>query len=62
MDVWMKVSKDKYELPLCIADSAKELAKLCGTTENTIKSCVSHAKRKDFKSHYVRVKVTDDGC
>lgn len=36
MKIWMKVSKDKYELPEAFADTAVELAELCGTTANTI--------------------------
>lgn len=62
MNIWMKVSNDEYELPIMIADSARELAEKCGTTENSVKSSVSHAKRGDRWSSYVCVKVTDDGC
>ena len=28
--LWMEVSKDQYELPIHIADTAKELAELAG--------------------------------
>ena len=31
MTVWMYVTQDKYELPIYVADSVKELAKLVGT-------------------------------
>lgn len=62
MNIWMKVSNDEYELPIMIADSARELAEKCGTTENSVKSSASHAKRGDRWSSYVCVKVTDDGC
>lgn len=50
MKIWMKVSHDKYELPIAVADSASELAKLCGTTPNVIYSQRSHfrAGRIDF--------------
>ena len=36
MIVWMKVTKDKYELPVAIADSCKELAEIVGKTSNTV--------------------------
>lgn len=35
MTVWMYVTMDKYELPIYVADSAKELAKLVGTRSTT---------------------------
>lgn len=28
--VYMKISRDKYELPLAVANSATELARICG--------------------------------
>lgn len=38
MKVWMRVSLDQYQLPEAIADSAKELARLCNTTPSVIYS------------------------
>ena len=34
--LWMAVTPDEYELPLCVADTARELAEKYGTTTNTI--------------------------
>ena len=59
MTVWMKVTSDKYELPVCIADTVEELAKICGTTKNSICSSICHAKRKKFRTPYVKVKIED---
>ena len=42
--IWMKISNDAYELPVAVADSADELAMLCGTTANVIYSQMSHYK------------------
>ena len=42
MVVYMKITKDKYELPLAIADSLKELSVLTGTKSNVISSSISH--------------------
>lgn len=60
MDVWIKVSADKYELPVAIADTPLELARLCGTTANTISSTWSHYKKgKIKKSSYVKVRLEE---
>ena len=58
--IYMKVTRDKYRLPVAVADSPKELAALCGTTPNAIYSGFSHEKRGDCKSSYVKVVVDDD--
>lgn len=42
--LWLKVSGDRYELPLAVADTAAELAKLCGVTVNTIYSQMSRVR------------------
>lgn len=54
MILWMKVTKDKYELPVAVADSATELAKILHTSPGTIYSSIYHGN-KSF------VKVTVDG-
>ena len=55
----MKVTKDKYELPLAVADSAPGLAKLLGITENAIYSSMSNAKKNGYRQSFVKV-VLDD--
>lgn len=55
MRVYMKVTADELELPIAIADSAKELAEIIGVHENTVYAGLSR-KRKT----YVKVEV-DDG-
>lgn len=42
--LWLKISSDKYELPLAVADSAVELARMCGITANTIYSQMSRVR------------------
>lgn len=34
--IWMAVEADEYELPLCVADSAKELGAIYGVTADTV--------------------------
>ena len=56
--IYMAVTKDKYELPVCIADSAKELASLLGVTPNNVVSSISKHEKGIYKrSKYIRVKV-----
>ena len=59
--VWMKITKDDLELPVIVADTAAELARICGTTRNAVMSSASHAKNNGIKSSYISVEVdTDD--
>lgn len=59
--VWMKLSDPVYQLPEIVADSAVELARMCGVTKNTIgtswhRLCTGEAKY----SRYIMVEVSDD--
>ena len=54
--VWMEVDTSDKELPLNIADSAWELARICGTTENNVRSTANKARRggvKRFRCVYI---------
>lgn len=51
--IYMCVTQDKYELPVAVADSVTELAKLCGVPRNTIYGCLS----RRFNSVYKCVEV-----
>lgn len=57
MKLWLEVTKDKYELPLAVADSAKELAQMVGTTESNVRS--NFYKRAE-KSRFQRIIVDDN--
>ena len=59
--IYMKITTDEYELPLAIADSIGELAKMLGVTKNHISSAISHYKRGTTKSCcYVKVVLDDE--
>lgn len=63
MHVWLEVTKDKYELPLAISDTARELAEIVGVSKNTILSTRCHAmsgKGKWKNSKYIMVDIGDD--
>lgn len=59
-DYWyMLVTKDKYELPLAIADSAEELAKTIGVSKNYV-YCATSNVRGHLYPHIVKVPVEYD--
>lgn len=39
--IWICVEADEYELPLAVADTARELAEMMGTTKHNIDTFVS---------------------
>ena len=61
MKLYLRVTKDKYELPVAVADSPRELAKMTGVSRATILSALSHAKTGTVRSSvYKLVEVEDD--
>lgn len=58
--IYMKVSKDKYEFPLVIADSVTELARMVGTTRESISSNIYHSRKKGRKCCYIKVVIEKD--
>ena len=59
--VWMKVTKDKYELPLVVADSCKELASMCDVAISTIVVSVKRCRdNPQYTSQYVKVEISED--
>ena len=57
MIIYAKVTRDEYELPIAVADSAGELANLCGTTKNAV---MSSAYRKGRKGRFRRVDIQEN--
>lgn len=60
MTIWMRVSSDEYQLPEIIAESRKELAYLCGVSEQAIAQNRYYAKRGNGRERYVKVKLEDE--
>lgn len=59
--IWQEVTPDDLQLPLKQADTAKELAEMCGTTVGSVTSAWSHYKAGRFKTtRYIRVKLDDE--
>lgn len=59
--LWLKVTNDKYELPIAVGGTAQELADMLGITDNVIHSTISHYNKGRIKScPYVKVEEGDD--
>ena len=59
--IWMAVEADEYELPLAVADTARELAEKCNTTTHSVEISVS--KQCDGSINgwkYVKVRNEND--
>lgn len=58
---WMCVEADEYELPLVVADTARELAEKCNTTKHNVETFVSkqcNGRINGWK--YVKVRNEND--
>jgi len=51
MTLWLKVTNDKYELPLAVADTKRELAEMLGLKKISIRK---------GKSCYIKVICPDE--
>lgn len=55
MALWMKVTSDKYELPLIVEDSCHKLAERCGVQSQSISKAIWNAKRHGGRCEYVKI-------
>lgn len=58
--VYLMVTKDEYELPLAIANSAEELARIVGVTKIAVHSGASRFARQGVWSRFRRVVIPSD--
>ena len=59
--LWLKVTQDEYQLPLVVARSADELAKMCGVGKEVIFRWINRQKNNpEIKPKYIRVDYTDE--
>lgn len=58
-NLYMKVTRDKYELPLIVTEGAQELADHEGVNVNTIYSSICHYEKGDQYSPYRRVRIEE---
>lgn len=57
---WMKVDLKHDEMPIAVADSQRELAKMLGVKESSIREEKSRAKRLGRPCCYVKVEDSDE--
>ena len=57
--LYMLVSRDKYELPLVVADNLVTLARKLDMKPNSIKCMIYKAKRQGYKCQYVKVEYDE---
>ena len=62
MTIWLAITTDELELPIAVADTARELGKIVGKTENLICKTVNNyssgkIKDKKKKCPYVKVRI-----
>lgn len=68
MRIWLAVTQDKYQLPVAVADTAAELARMMGVRQSTVISSISRQKQraKNLKSNrgqkkrYFCITIDDD--
>ena len=56
MTVWLAITADKYELPVYVADTAAELAKIVGISYAAIRSYV-YRQQKGHGFKYIKVEI-----
>ena len=61
MTLYMKVTRDEYELPVAVAETKAELARMLGLSKANVRSTFAKVKKYGYKhSTYVVVEVDDD--
>lgn len=57
--LWVAVSQDDFELPLCVFDTSMELAKWDNTTPQKVSDRASAYMRNGEHTRYRRVKISE---
>lgn len=61
MKLYLYVTNDEYELPVAVADSPHELAKMLGVSANTVSNSIYKERiGKTAHSQYKKIEVDDD--
>lgn len=58
--LWLKVTRDRFELPLFVADTALELAAHFGVSVNAVKQSALRAQRGIRGGYFRKVSMEDD--
>lgn len=58
--IWMAVTADEFELPLCVADSARKLGEKFGVTADTVMTLArAHLSGRTTGRRFVKVRNDD---
>ena len=57
--LYLATTPDKYELPIAVSDTPKELARMMGVSKGGILSVISHAKQHKKSCVYHRIEYTE---
>lgn len=57
--LYLATTPDKYELPIAVSDTPKELARMMGVSKGGILSVISHAKQHKKSCAYHRIEYTE---
>lgn len=60
MKVYMRVTDDEYELPVAIADTQADLARMVGVGTNTVCSALYKVRKWGQRSVYKEVEIDDE--
>lgn len=56
--LWLAVTADKYELPLAVCDTARELGEIYGIKKSSVMSMVARGRNgKSSGRKFVKVKI-----
>jgi len=60
--LWMEITQDHYELPIAVAGSIAELARMRGVSEHSIRISMSRQNTGQVKSKpkYIRIEMEED--
>lgn len=62
MMVWMEVTKDKYQLPVAVADSLKELSEITGVSRNAISQSACRMRSgQHLRGRFLSVEINEEG-
>lgn len=56
--LYLAVTSDRFSLPLAVADTAAELAEICGVEEMTVFAGISRGKQLQYPS-YIRIEIEE---
>lgn len=60
--VWMEVTQDKYQLPVAVAESIKELSMITGTPKSAISQSACRMRNgQHLRGRFLSVEIEEEG-